>query len=533
MSLEPLTTRQLTAAFFGWLSTGFGTWLLIPAWWSVFKGPEDKIEPTTAVYFASWLAGDGLHLTALFLEKVGWQTYTLYVIVAGAEIIILFTLMWKAHLFCCCQKPLPKRKTRSTTTEISGFMLIPVVKKRKQSKRICGMSPMFWKVFWTMASLPFFHWCALWYLFSYKRVAGLPEPKPSSWPHDLFSQLAFAFGVLGFFCWSGPRVYVLYKKRDDISTSSVVLGVGAHSCNMINIATLNFVTPGNAAASSPFFLTSLVCIALDIVRLYRKTHSPKVLQLSTNMAATVGYAVPSAVKAINEGLRAEGEGTREQRQGVFKRIQKFETHAEEVIHEMEEIEYDLRIRGTELEETLRKRWIDLCRGEGWDPADGSPLQGRRRLYLNLQSLDDQASALEHSVKFIMTSDSKEYSKFRKQLRATTRKVGALKKKIIEEQNNLHENWEGRAGHSPLPSHSSPESTTLVRTPSSTSTIASFKTANTRHSRLSRSLSRRHQHSSYSDSSLSRSDLDSDSESEDEQQLLKETGRVAPRSRREV
>jgi hypothetical protein len=37
MTAEPFTTRQLIAALFGWLATGFGTWLMIPAWLTVVK----------------------------------------------------------------------------------------------------------------------------------------------------------------------------------------------------------------------------------------------------------------------------------------------------------------------------------------------------------------------------------------------------------------------------------------------------------------------------------------------------------------
>lgn len=45
MSLPPLTTRQLTGALFGWLGTGFATWLLIPAWKEVL---EQKPAPSTS-----------------------------------------------------------------------------------------------------------------------------------------------------------------------------------------------------------------------------------------------------------------------------------------------------------------------------------------------------------------------------------------------------------------------------------------------------------------------------------------------------
>lgn len=437
MSLEPLPTRQLLASLFAWLSTGFGTWLLIPAWWSVLKGPEAPIEPTTGIYFAAWLAGDFAHLIALYLESVGWQSYALYFIIAGAEIIILLTMAWKAHLFRCCQTPLPKSRYPGGSPAVTGFILVPATPaKQDKRKSFGGLPPIFWTVLWTLFFMLLS--VAVWFILSFKRLANLPEPRPLSWPHDVKSQIAFGLGILGFFCWTGPRAYCLYRKKDEIDTSSVVLGVGAHTCNMLGIGILNFVTIGNAAAASPFFLTSLCSIVLDLLRLYRK-RLYAIDVSKTFLAPALGVAQPAFVTGLSKGdldLREEGHGTKKQKEEVLRRYLLFKQYASRLIEELESLEHDERIPNGDREGTLQARWVAICEKEAWNPATGN-LLGKEarmkggRLRSEMGTLEDQASALQFALKLLYRSDTKEYVDKLKPVQAKEGRVHELKNRIMD------------------------------------------------------------------------------------------------------
>ncbi|GAA5830756.1 hypothetical protein JCM3766R1_003415 [Sporobolomyces carnicolor] len=457
---QPFTDQQLVASFFGWVSTGFGTALLVPAWFGVMRGPEGPIEPTTGAYFAAWLIGDALHLTALLLENVGPQTYVLYIIVATAELLILLTLMWKAHLFCC-QSPLPKEfRYLRPLVEMTGYtMSIAHPDAPETHHKVLRMKP--------GAGPPEAHslqanesevnsqraaktlclavTITVWYVFSVKRLRDIGEPKASSWPHDLKSTAAFAFGVAGFFFWTGPRVYVLYKKRDDISTSSVVLGVAAHLFNMLNIGVLNFVAIESAAACSPFFLTSLFCIILDFIRLYRK----KKLGTGDN---PLQWKLPTSRERHDKKTRKRQEG-QEERAWRRKQRRIAPVGTEESVAEVNKRIGRLNVRGEGLEKDLRgllnvlqnvqagnsqefkDEWEEICDRENWSNRTGGslsraePAHSARRTNES-DTFDNEAAEVKLIAQLAFGLEGPLYQYFADKLRGRQQRLRALKDDIL-------------------------------------------------------------------------------------------------------
>ncbi|GAA5935370.1 uncharacterized protein JCM15063_001015 [Sporobolomyces koalae] len=297
--LPPLTDQQLVASLAGWMSAAFGTWLLIPAWWDLWKRKQAEMTTTTLAYFGFWLAGDGFHLTALLMEKVGLHQWLLY---AG----ILSTMCYYAHKFWW-QEALPEtEKLTAVGVAMSGWIYTfrGLGLPEEPKKRILGIPRgVFWTI-WYTTNLLFnnkrvrshsaadrpdlflssshsgsivFAWLAIivWLLVAWFRVVELAPPKQSHWPNDTKGVIAFVFGWIGFVCWTAPRVYVLVEKEDvgeilEISTASVVVGLIAHFFNMLNIGVLNFTDVWSAVTVSPFFATSVVCAYLDLWRLIRK-----------------------------------------------------------------------------------------------------------------------------------------------------------------------------------------------------------------------------------------------------------------------
>ncbi|GAA6005874.1 hypothetical protein JCM11491_004044 [Sporobolomyces phaffii] len=218
----------------------------------------------------------------------------------------------------------------------------------------------------------------------------LPPPKAMVWPHDTLGWVAFIFGVLGFFCWTGPRVYVLVKGVDQISTASVVVGFGAHMFNVANIIAINWVPPGAGpiAASMPFVLTSVCCIPLDILRLYRKglheMKNPRNLDEGT-MRMVLGPALgwdlrtkeerqpetltpkerAAAARAgvaerseryrgkMDDMTRKQGKGTSRQKEHVRDKMGKLECHGGR--HDQSD------------SKRLDDAWDTVCQRERWDP----------------------------------------------------------------------------------------------------------------------------------------------------------------------
>ncbi|GAA5986879.1 hypothetical protein JCM5350_000350 [Sporobolomyces pararoseus] len=464
--VDALPTRLLVASLFGWLATGLGTSLLIPAWMEVAFGPARRsssdsppvsrlfgklanikcqsiVEPTTGVYFFLWLCGDGAHLAALMIERVGPQTWALYIIVAAAEVIILLTMTLKAHLWFW-QKPLPKEdQVKPFAAAPAGFALsLPLAgptpalleehkrqhsqleqeaSERKRSKRICGLSSMAWMTSTTVFCL--LGAVLVWWSLSVKRFVDVGAPKASQWPHNQASTLAFALAVFGFFCWTGPRVYVLVMKHDDISTSSVVLGVGAHTCNMINIATVSFITFGTAAASSPFFLTSLFCIGLDIIRLQRKNK-----QVSSPLVAQLISQERDHRKKLERNQRDHGKQVRERKKRGIAPVSR--GYNVDPSHQIDDGISEVRKQG----DALLRKYEKLEREEEQGGNSPENLESQWAQVCELQKeFEIQAGQVGFDVHdhFGPGSDYKPYLELRKYLKDLKLKMEKAKKFILE------------------------------------------------------------------------------------------------------
>ncbi|GAA5897911.1 uncharacterized protein JCM6883_000859 [Sporobolomyces salmoneus] len=492
MSTEPLTDRQLAAAFFGWLATGFSTWLLAPAFKGVLEGPEAPMESTTLWYFLAWLGGDALHLTALLLEEVGAQQWGLYVIIAAFEFVILLTLMWKAHLFryIGIQKPLPKNTANpETTLAMTGFGLSVVhARKRKASSKTWGFSDTFWMVFWTIIFALI--GVTLWVLLALKRVVPLDPPKAQQWPHDTQSTIAFVFGVAGFFCWTAPRLYVLLKKKDDISTASVIVGVGAHLFNLtesplsspLNIATLNFVDVWSAAASSPFFLTSVVCIILDLIRLYRKPQLDKEAHQKLNdhplhgaLHEVLRRAQPQIIDADSKGDLVLPEGaapSKRQLRRVDEATEDLKFRAKELVDRLVALRSrveKMHVARSDKKESIRKEWESICEREYWNKENGKELlpamPSRREKGSRKDAFGAYAYEAENTLNLVgvvLGHDSKRYKDLKKGMDTIRLRVIKEKDYIVKRLKTIEAG--GHSEHSPptlsgstvspTPSHSS-------------------------------------------------------------------------------
>ncbi|GAA5858084.1 hypothetical protein JCM8547_005646 [Rhodosporidiobolus lusitaniae] len=338
-----LDTLELYSGLLGFWAMGTGIALFAPEFLNFYKGhmgkdKEGNPKPPariTAGLFGCWITGDVTQLISLLV--VGEYIVTqmvLLAMVAGLEAVFLFLILLYSGSLGFNSKfpkppPLPPKADRDAKREHVAQTLIrsahygqikrpprgrgkgggdeesqDLVEEYKKGER-AKVAPMIaeqkararkvllWKTLSCIVLIGVF--TAVWWGVDYMPRETKEPPPASSAPEDAKGYLAYALAWFGFCCWVGPRVYNGYdsfhqKKREEITTTGVVIGGLTHFFNIGSIFLIN--TSGEALfAQAPFIATSIVCVVLDTGRVILKHQYPEgeTLPSASNLVGLMQY----------------------------------------------------------------------------------------------------------------------------------------------------------------------------------------------------------------------------------------------------